>query len=42
MEKLPLLVHGKAITDQGRQDNVGVEQRLRFSQNLDALYESVT
>jgi hypothetical protein len=29
MEKLPLLVHGKAITDYGSEDNVGLEQRLR-------------
>lgn len=28
MEKLPLLVHGKAITDQEGQDNVGREHRL--------------
>lgn len=29
MEKLPLLVHGKAITDQGGEDNVGSEHRLQ-------------
>lgn len=28
MEKLPLLVHGKAITDQDGQSNVGTEHRL--------------
>jgi len=30
MEKLALLVHGKAITDQGGEDNVGSEHRLLF------------
>ena len=34
MEKLPLLVHGKPITDYGIQNNVGMEQRLRKSQYL--------
>lgn len=29
MEKLPLLVHGYAITDQRGDDNVGTEERLR-------------
>ncbi|GLR60103.1 hypothetical protein GCM10007919_48310 [Rhizobium indigoferae] len=29
MEKLPLLVHGKAITDQCGEDNVGAAHRLR-------------
>lgn len=28
MEKLPLLVHEKAITDHGGEDNVGAEHRL--------------
>jgi hypothetical protein len=31
MEKLPLLVHGKPITDQGGEDNVGTEHRLLSS-----------
>ncbi|MGO8235290.1 hypothetical protein ACC806_03640 [Rhizobium ruizarguesonis] len=31
MEKLPLLVHGKPITDHGGEDNVGVEQRLQMT-----------
>jgi hypothetical protein len=30
MEKLPLLVHGKAITDQKDEDNVEAEHRLRW------------
>jgi hypothetical protein len=30
MEKLPLLVHGKPITDYNGEDNVGLEQRLPF------------
>ena len=35
MEKLPLLVHGKPITDQGGEDNLGAEHRLR---GLDAAW----
>jgi len=31
MEKLPLLVHGKPITDQGGEDDVGAGHRLLFS-----------
>jgi DNA topoisomerase IB len=31
MEKLPSLVHGKPITDQSRQGNVGAKHRLRKS-----------
>ncbi|MBY5614247.1 hypothetical protein HFO42_06615 [Rhizobium leguminosarum] len=38
MEKLPLLVHGKAITDQGGEDNVGMEHRLRFFSILSLLW----
>jgi hypothetical protein len=30
MEKLPLLIHGKPITDQGGEDNVGMKHRLRL------------
>lgn len=30
MEKLPLLVHGKPITDHGGEDNVGAELRLQY------------
>ncbi|WP_210251820.1 hypothetical protein, partial [Rhizobium rhizogenes] len=32
MEKLPLLIHGKPITDQGGEDNVGMKHRLRLFQ----------
>lgn len=31
-EKLPLLVHGKPNTDQGREDNVGEKHRLQSCQ----------
>jgi hypothetical protein len=36
MEKLPLLVHAKAITDHGGENNVEVGHRLRLMHQMTA------
>jgi len=39
MEKLPLLVHGKPITDHGGDDNMGAEHRLLLTFTGIALFD---